>query len=44
MKINWSQLGLIAGVAVAVVYASNNDVPFFGNSFRKAMGGGKGLV
>ena len=44
MKINWSQIGLIAGVALAVVYASNNDLPIIGNSLRKAVNGGKGLI
>lgn len=43
-NINWSQLAMIAGVAVVVVYASNNDVPIFGDKFRKAMNGGTGWL
>lgn len=44
MKVNWKQLGMIAGVALVVVYASNNEVPILGDRLKKAMNGGTGWL
>lgn len=39
---NWKQMATIAGIALVVVYASNNEIPVIGDKLQKAMNGGTG--
>lgn len=41
---NWKQMAVIAGISLAVVYASNNEVPLLGDKLKKAMSGGTGWL
>lgn len=42
MKADWKTIAMIAGISAAVVYGSNNDLPFVGDRFKKFMNGGTG--
>lgn len=44
MKANWKQIAMIAGVAFAVVYASNNELPIIGDRVKKLANGGTGWL
>ena len=41
---NWKQMAVIAGISLAVVYASNNEIPVLGDKLKKAMSGGTGWL
>lgn len=42
MKANWKQIALITGISLAVVYASNNELPLVGDGVKKLTNGGTG--
>ncbi|GFZ83995.1 hypothetical protein GCM10011403_29430 [Pseudohongiella nitratireducens] len=44
MKADWKQIALIAGVSLAVVYASNNELPIIGDRIKQFANGGTGWL